>query len=51
MVRMTTFVITKGTTILYRTQSWPRFVVAWHEVKHLPDADWTTSYERTTQCP
>jgi len=46
---MTHWIITRHGQPTYRTASYPRFLIEWGKVEHLPDADWTTSYERKSQ--
>jgi hypothetical protein len=48
---MTTFVITKGTTILYRTQSWPRFIVMLDTLKHDPEIATSTTHDYPKEQP
>ena len=48
---MTTWIITKGAAVIYRTQSWPRFRVVWQEVQSDPTAHWTTEYHAKDRTP
>lgn len=48
---VSTWIITRNHVPIYRTASYPRFLVAWQmETEREPETlDWTTQYERTPQ--